>query len=243
MFNLFKKMNHDLALDIDNGVKQYMNALKPIKPLSKEEERALMIRYKVQHDIAARNKLIESNLKYACKVAQNFRGKGIPFNELISEANDGLIESIDRFDMSNDIKLYSYSVWWIRQRILAALEKKKKMPKSELPTENETQYEREDEEDLAVKMPTVITEPKFIEEETNLEENNEKKRFLDKVMSGLSDREKQMVNMYYGRCGEEYNLEDIGEEFNLTKERVRQIISHAMTKIRTKAMLLENKYL
>ena len=50
--------------------------------------------------------------------------------------------------------------------------------------------------------------------------------------------------MYYGRCGyRENTLEDIGKKYNLTKERVRQIMENAFRKIRAESMLVDNKYL
>jgi RNA polymerase primary sigma factor len=63
-------------------------------------------------------------------------------------------------------------------------------------------------------------------------------------MSILSDREADIINMYYGRCGyRENTLEDIGKKYNLTKERVRQIMESAFRKIRSESMLVDNKYL
>ena len=56
-------------------------------------------------NLSSRNKLINSNLKYACSLANSYRGRGVDFSELISEANSGLIESIDRFDTKQNVKL------------------------------------------------------------------------------------------------------------------------------------------
>ena len=102
-------------LDIDETVKSYFDGLKEFKPLSKKEERELLWKYKIGNDISARNKLINANLRYACKMASAYRNRGVSFSDLISEANMGLIEAIDKFDMSNDVKIISYSKWWIMQ--------------------------------------------------------------------------------------------------------------------------------
>jgi len=64
------------------------------------------------------------------------------------------------------------------------------------------------------------------------EENDTLKKHLENVMSILSEREKQIINYYFGIDGESMTLEVIGEEFNLTKERIRQIKESAIRKIR-----------
>jgi len=58
------------------------------------------------------------------------------------------------------------------------------------------------------------------------------KKHLEKAMSSLSDREKDIVNCYFGIYGEPMTLEAIGDEFSLTKERIRQIKESAIRKIR-----------
>lgn len=64
------------------------------------------------------------------------------------------------------------------------------------------------------------------------EENDTLKKHLENVMSILSEREKLIINYYFGIDGESMTLEVIGEEFNLTKERIRQIKESAIRKIR-----------
>lgn len=234
-------MKWDLSNDIDVGVRNYFNSLKPFESLSKEEEHRLLKRYRYHNDLAARDKLITSNLKFACSVAAAYRGKGVSFSDLISEANDGLLESIDRFDLNQDIKLFSYSVWWIKQRVKAAINRELIMPTSELPNENDAQLDNSD-DDIAVPTKKTI-DPAFVEEESRQEDETDKKRFLNEVVKVLSDRERDMVYMSFGMYGEEYKLEDIGKKYGITKERARQIIERAMTKIRCQAMNVENKYL
>lgn len=236
---------NDGVYDIDSTVKSYFEGLKGFKSLSKEEEHALLRDYRYNNNLEARNKLIQANLKFACSIASSYRGRGVSFSELISEANDGLMESIEKFDLSRDIKLYSYSVWWIKQRVQAAVDKLRKMPKSELPNEqdNDTQLEKDDDNNNTYIDRTVKTEPQFIEEEDRREEMLAKKKFLAEIFKILNAREKDMVYMYYGIYGKSYKLDDIGKKYNLSKERVRQIIEHAFKKVRCRAMAVENKYL
>lgn len=226
----------------DNALKQYMKNIQPYQPLSKDEERALMYEYKRNGDIEARNKLITSNLKYTCKLAVGFVGRGMDFSELISEANKGLIDAIERFDLSQDVKVITYSKWWIIQRMQHALAKRGQMPESELP--QETDYDMgENDDDLAVKITNPKDEAFIIDDEEN-EEENDARKFIDTVFNILSDRETDMINMYYGRCGyKENTLEEIGKKYKLTKERVRQIIEKAFRKVRSEAMLVDNRFL
>ena len=226
----------------DNALKQYMKNIQPYEPLSKDEERVLMYDYKRNGNIDARNRLITSNLKYTCKLAAGFVGKGMDFSELVSEANKGLIDAIERFDLSQDVKVITYSKWWIIQRMQYALTKRSLMPESDLP--QETDYDMGDEDDdPAVKITNPKDETFVIEEEEN-EGERDARKFIDMVFNVLSDRESDMINMYYGRCGyKENTLEEIGKKYKLTKERVRQIIEKAFRKVRSEAMLVDNRFL
>lgn len=233
-------------LEIDSAVKQYFDSLAHYKTLTKEEEHELLVEYRQHNNLNARNKLITCNLRYACKLANAYRNRGVSYSELISEANDGLLEAIDKFDLKQDVKLISYSKWWIMQRMQNAIIKKNRMPASELPVDHEDQYDDDLEDgEQAVKVKQdAYDEDKFIVDDDNLEDERNIKSFIDNIMSILSDREADIINMYYGRCGyRENTLEDIGKKYSLTKERVRQIMESAFRKIRSESMLVDNKYL
>ncbi len=231
-------------LEIDAAVKQYFDSLVKVKALTKEEEHKLLEKYKNENDINARNKLITSNLRYACKLANSYRNRGVSYAELISVANDGLIEAIDKFDLSQDVKVISYSKWWIMQKMQNAILKKNRMPESELPTDNGAQYDEVAEGEAAVKVKQDPYEDRFVIEDDDAEEEKNTYDFIENIMSKVSEREADIINMYYGRNGyKESTLEDIGKKYNLTKERVRQIMETAFRKIRSESMIIENKYL
>ncbi len=65
--------------------------------------------------------LIHSNLNFVAKVAAEYRGLGLPFEDLLNEGNVGLIEAAYRFDAARGTKFVTYAVWWIRRAILRAL--------------------------------------------------------------------------------------------------------------------------
>ena len=68
-------------------------------------------------DNAARDRMIQSNLRLAISIAKNFRDKGCSFEDLIQESNIGLIRAVDRFDWRKGFKFSTYAVWWIRQAV------------------------------------------------------------------------------------------------------------------------------
>ena len=71
----------------------------------------------------ARDKLISANLKFVASIAKQYQGRGLSYADLIAEGNIGLIKALDKFDGEKGFKVISYSVWWIRQTILEALER------------------------------------------------------------------------------------------------------------------------
>ena len=203
--------------DIDEGMKSYFKSLKKFKPLKKEEERRLLNEYKKHKDINARNKLIEANLKYACKLANTYRGRGLSFNELVTEANDGLMEGIERFDMSQDVRLISYSRWWMIQRIQTALQEK-----NMLQGQDEMVFKdlNDDDDSLMAVRPNAY----YVEDAPDETVTEDTEELLNTLLQKLSDREYDMVSYYYGVNGrDKKTLEEIGDKYKLTKERVRQI--------------------
>lgn len=236
-------MSNVKNLEIDETVKSYYNDLKSCEPLTKSEEHELIKQYRLHNDIEARNKLITANLKYACQLANNYRNRGVSYSDLISEANNGLIESIDKFDLNQDVKLISYSKWWIMQKMQIAIAKKMQMPYSELPEDHDAPLE-DNENEVSVKTRQNLNEDTFLIENEENEDEMTNMEFIEKILSTVSERESDMINMYYGRCGyNESTLEEIGKKYKLTKERVRQIIETAFRKIRTEAMVVDSKYL
>lgn len=107
----------------DKALQSYLNSISKFPTLSKEEEKKYAILAK-QGDLQAKEKLINSNLKFVVKIATNYQNRGLNLAELISEGNLGLIKAIEKFDPEKDIKLISYAVWWIKQKILFALAEK-----------------------------------------------------------------------------------------------------------------------
>lgn len=88
--------------------------------LSPSEELALA-RQIERGDLAARERMIEANLRLVVAVARPYRGRGVPFADLVQEGIVGLVRAVERFDHRRQLKFSTYAVWWIRRSILNAL--------------------------------------------------------------------------------------------------------------------------
>jgi RNA polymerase sigma factor (sigma-70 family) len=89
--------------------------------LTRQEERDLALRVQ-EGDSAAREHLINANLRLVVSQARRFNGLGLPLEDLIAEGNTGLIKAVERYRPDVGAALSTYAVWWIRQSILRAIE-------------------------------------------------------------------------------------------------------------------------
>ena len=101
-------------------MKSYWRDISHCEPLSREAEAELFKKARAG-DEEALHKIIVANLRFVASVARQYTVYGLPFIELISEGNVGLIEAARRFDETRGLKFITYAVWWIRQAILKAL--------------------------------------------------------------------------------------------------------------------------
>ena len=215
--------------DFDRSAQIYYKELTKFKPLSRNEESDLWKRYKYNNDLSARNKILESNLKFVASIAKSYKGRGLSYSELVAEGNMGLIKALDKFEESRGNKIISYSVWWIRQSILDAIEKRNSNNTEDYPADYEEQLDDGQTNQKAQVQPSV-----FVEETSD---TAEVKKTVLSLVDALDPREKEIVSDYYGLFGnEEKTLEEIGKERGLTKERIRQITEKALKKMRTAAL-------
>ncbi|WP_457621761.1 sigma-70 family RNA polymerase sigma factor [Persephonella sp.] len=119
----------------EEGITYYLNSISKIPLLSPEEEKEIAKKAK-EGDKEALEKLIKSNLRFVVNVAKNYTGYGIPFQELISAGNIGLIEAAKRFDPERGVRFISYAIWWIKQSILQTIQSQKDIIKIPQKTQN-----------------------------------------------------------------------------------------------------------
>ncbi|CAH2030773.1 sigma-70 family RNA polymerase sigma factor [Trichlorobacter ammonificans] len=114
----------DLALSeqvsADDTIRLYLRDVQRTPLLTAEAERELALKVE-QGDRAARNKMIESNLRLVVKIAKRYNNRGLPFLDLIEEGNLGLMKAVDRFSLAKECRFSTYATWWIRQSIERAL--------------------------------------------------------------------------------------------------------------------------
>jgi RNA polymerase sigma-32 factor len=103
----------------DDGFGRYVQSLKRKGRLDRENERRLAERWVASRDLAAGRVIIETHLLFVVKVAHGFRRYGIALADLVAEGNIGLMEALERFDPSRNVRFISYAVWWIRAFMLA----------------------------------------------------------------------------------------------------------------------------
>jgi RNA polymerase primary sigma factor len=104
----------------DDAIKLYLREIQKTRLLSADEEKALASRI-ASGDKAARDRMIESNLRLVVKIAKRYINRGLPFLDLIEEGNMGLIKAVERFKLSKECRFSTYATWWIRQSIERAL--------------------------------------------------------------------------------------------------------------------------
>jgi RNA polymerase primary sigma factor len=104
----------------DAALNRYLLEIGRIPLLTPEEEIELAGRIR-NADAAARERMINANLRLVVTIARDYVNLGVPLLDLISEGNIGLMKAIDRFDPERGAKLSTYASWWIKQAIKRAL--------------------------------------------------------------------------------------------------------------------------
>ena len=226
------------------------------KKISKKEKQELI------------DELVVGNLRFVISVAKMYQNQGMDLLDLISEGNIGLIKAIERFDITSGFKFISYAVHWVKQSILASLNEYARtirVPSNVLQEaqkirkfdENSDSYLIEYNENVLVGIPStvdlfqeinedgdtlieVISNPNSDDPMDSLNNLDEIKKRVKYMLSVLDDREKVIIEGYFGLCGLERNLDDLGEEFGCTKERIRQLKDKALKKLRNESFGLLN---
>ncbi len=100
-----------------NGLVSYFEKIKNFPVLSEDEEKALIVDFKQNHNLEAAHRLVVSHLRLAAKIALTYRHYGLPLADLISEANIGLMQAVKKFDLEKKVRLSTYAIWWIKAAI------------------------------------------------------------------------------------------------------------------------------
>ena len=120
----------------DSILAMYLKDINKIPLLTHEEETELTLKA-AAGDKEAKNKIVNSNLRFVVNVAKKYQNHGLDLTDLISEGNIGLLTAIERFEVSKGYHFISYAVWWIRQSILKAICEKSRSIRLPLNRANE----------------------------------------------------------------------------------------------------------
>jgi RNA polymerase nonessential primary-like sigma factor len=269
-----------LGADIVNDVTQiYLNEIGQHALLAADEELALA-RAMGGGDFAARQTLIERNLRLVVSIARHYTNRGLALPDLIEEGNLGLIHALGKFDPERGFRFSTYATWWIRQAVERAIMNQARtirLPAHVVKELNivlramrhlEMHGRPGDREATLDDVAHLLGKPidqvrkvlSFNERMTSLDapydrnspasigeglrdesalapelvlHNAEIENWVRLWLGELDERQRTVIERRYGLNGREVaTLEEIAREVGVTRERVRQIQSEALDKLR-----------
>lgn len=211
----------------DRVLNSYLDEIGREQLLSAEEERKLSELIK-QGDGQALNRLVEANLRFVVKIAAQYRGRGMEFDDLISEGNIGLMKAAAKFDASHGTPFVNYAVVYVRQAIERAIggnvsttDTARRPLSVDAPMRGRT--------NMNLLSVLVNTGSPMADRRVHSEAVENAIEF---ALLRLSERERQVVDAFFGLGREHATLAEIAEDMQLKRERVRQIRNRAVRRIR-----------
>ena len=261
---------------VDDPVRLYLKEIGRVPLLTPERERELAQRM-AEGDTAAKNELVEANLRLVVSIAKRYVGRGMFFLDLIQEGNLGLMKAVEKFDYTKGYKFSTYATWWIRQAITRAIADQARtirIPVHMVETIHKvSRYSRQmlqelgreaTAEEIGEKMgmtaekvreimkiaqdPVSLETPIGEEEDSHLgdfiqDEDTPApadaasqtilREVIERELHTLTPREERVIKLRFGLYdGRTRTLEEVGKEFDITRERIRQIEAKALRKLR-----------
>lgn len=258
----------------DELLNSYLKDISKYKVLDNSEI-AILISKAQSGDQEARDKVITSNLRFVVTIAKQYQNRGIPLVDLIAAGTEGLIKSVDKFDVNRGTVFLTYAGWWIKQCIyntIYAHGDEIRLPISQRllvikildATNNYAQKYSKNPSTEELSEITGIPESQinFLSQFSNkmlsvddyigddegnqlcdvipdneplLDDQINKKLVLsnlDQMLDHLTDREHDLIRMYFGIGMDPVETKDIADMYGVCKERVRQMKETALGKLR-----------
>ena len=261
-----KDKNSGIPINQDE-IQHYLKDIRKIKVMTPQREKELAEMMKSgeltdsQKD-KIHKELLEGNLRFVITVAKQYQNQGLDFPDLIAEGNYGLMKAIKNFDWHKDLRFISYAVWWVKQSILQSLNDNARTIRLPVNVVQDLhRAKKEIESNGGTLDAKFVGLPSMIDLDMNINEDGDTlidiiknedadmpdeifnskdilKSELMRLLGSLDEREKIIIQDYFGISGSPRTLEDIGGDFGLTKERVRQIKQKALRKLRTDSSVL-----
>ena len=248
-------------------ISHYLKDIRKLKVMTPERERELAERMlsgfiTEEEKKEIQKELLEGNLRFVITVSKQYQNQGLDLPDLIAEGNLGLMKAIENFDWTKKLRFISYGVWWVRQSILQSLNENARTIRLPVNVVQELHKAKKELEKDGIDLPEkfanlpytinlenplneegdtlldIINNPNAELADANLSTEQTLKDKLLSMVDVLDEREKVIIQDYFGLSGSTRTLEDIGNDFDLTKERVRQIKEKALRKLRNETGIL-----
>ena len=116
-----RKAHDDLGVEPSlDSLRLYLRSIGRVPLLSAADEVCLAKRIE-RGDMAAKQHMVEANLRLVVSIAKGYLGRGLTFLDLIQEGSLGLIRAVEKFDHRRGYKFSTYATWWIRQAVTRAI--------------------------------------------------------------------------------------------------------------------------
>src|SRR5215213_11077798 len=106
---------------VQSGLQLYLRQINESPLLTADEEKQLARRTIHHQDMAARERMVRSNLRLVVNIAKHYVNRGLQLPDLIEEGNIGLLKAVEGFDPENGCRFSTYASWWIKQAIKRAV--------------------------------------------------------------------------------------------------------------------------
>ena len=223
----------------ETGLNKYLDEIGRESLLSAEEEKQLSEQIQAGNKRAL-NKLVEANLRFVVSIANQYKGRGLQMEDLVSEGNLGLMKAAGKFDASKGTRFVNYAVVHVRQQIERAIEQQTglyKVPKDvrDDAAARQQSYPLSVDAPLGHRTNMSLLSVLINQDAPMADERVHSEAIEDAIefaLMSLDKRESKVVNAWFGIDQEHETMAEIAEDLDLKRERVRQIRDKAVRKLR-----------